>query len=111
VGKTQIIYKVTTSIQRNFIQLHFSDYIKNLSSTRKNITGVIQMPNFRIYLNKNKNTIALSQEPDLLDYDGWDCFIEENLLKNTKLKSIKDTFMAPVLKIKSRIIFIPYPKL
>jgi hypothetical protein len=88
----------------------FSDYIKNLSNTRKNITNVIKIPNFRIYLNKNKNTIALSQEPYLLDYEGCDCFIEEKILENTTLRNYKDTFMVSVLKFKSRIIFIPLSK-
>jgi hypothetical protein len=58
-------------------------------------------------MKENSNTIVLSQEPYLINYEGWDCYIEDKLLKNTKLKSFKDRFMVPVLKFKSRVIFIP----
>jgi hypothetical protein len=84
----------------------FSDYIRNLASSSKNVTTVIMLPNFRIYMKENSNTIALSKEPYLIDYEGLDCYIEEKLLKNTRLRSYKDTFMVPVLKFKSRVIFI-----
>jgi hypothetical protein len=50
----------------------FSDYIKNLSNARKIITSVIKISDFRIYLKKKNNTISLSQELYLLDYEGWD---------------------------------------
>jgi hypothetical protein len=106
--------KLFTSLQSQFKEIFFScmfsDYIRNLASSMKNVTSVIMLPNFRIYMKENSNTIALSQEPYLIDFEGWDCYIEEKLLKNTRLKSYKDMFMVPVLKFKSKILFIPLPK-
>jgi hypothetical protein len=56
------------------------------------------------------NTIAVSQENYLKEFEGINCFIEEKLLRTTKLGYLKDTYMVPILKFKNRIIYVPLTK-
>jgi hypothetical protein len=57
-------------------------------------------------LKKNNNTIGLSQEPYLLDYEGWDSYIEEKLLKNMKMKSRKDKLSVEVKAYNGPILLV-----
>jgi hypothetical protein len=68
----------------------FSDYIRNLSKTRKSLSNVAALSNFRIYTRDDSDKIALSQGPYLKEYEEFDCYFEETLLKLTKLKYLKD---------------------
>jgi hypothetical protein len=42
--------------------------------------------------------------------EGMNCFIEEKLLRATRLGYLKDTYMVPILKFKNRIIYVPLAK-
>jgi hypothetical protein len=61
-------------------------------------------------MKEGSNTIALSQGPYLRDYEGFNCFIEEKVLKRTSLSYLKDEYMVPILKFKDRIICVPLAK-
>jgi hypothetical protein len=106
--------KLFTMLQPQFKEVlyscMFSDYIRNLSRTRNSLSNVAVVSNFRIYKKEVSNTIALSQGPCLKEYEGFDCYIEEKLLKLTKLSYLKDTYMVPLIKFKNRIIYIPLSK-
>jgi hypothetical protein len=106
--------KLFTMLQPEFKEIlfscMFSDYIRNLSKTRDGVSNVVALSNFRIYTKEVSNTIALSQEPYLKEYERFDCYIEEKLLKLTKLSYLKDTYMVPALNFKNRIIYIPLLK-
>jgi hypothetical protein len=59
----------------------FSHHIRNLSNTRSGLISVITLSNFKAYMKEGSNTIALIQGPYLRDYEGFNCFIEEKVLK------------------------------
>jgi predicted RNA-binding protein associated with RNAse of E/G family len=50
---------------------------------------VFELQNFRLYTNKEKSTIAISQEPLLINCKGRECVIEEKLLQWTKFRFTK----------------------
>jgi hypothetical protein len=87
-----------------------NDHIRNLSRSRNEIVSVIQMPNFKIYMKEESNTIAVSQENHLKEFEGVNCFIEEKLLRATKLGYLMDVHMVPMLKFRNRIIYVPLTK-
>jgi hypothetical protein len=106
--------KLFTMLQPEFKEIlfscKFSDHIRNLSKTRNGISNVIALSNFKIYMKEGCNTIVLSQEPYLSNFEGFNCFIEKKLLRMTKLSYLKDTHMVPILKFKNRIIYVPLSK-
>jgi hypothetical protein len=57
------------------------NHIKKLTDTRKEEVKVFKLQNFKLYANKEKSTIVVSQEPLLINYIGWECVIEEKLLQ------------------------------
>jgi hypothetical protein len=106
--------KLFSRLQPEYKEILFSctllDHIRNLSKSRKEIVSVVQIPNFKIYLKEESNTIAISQENHLKDYEGVAGFIEEKLLRATKLSYLMDTLMVPILKFKNRIVYVPLNK-
>jgi hypothetical protein len=106
--------KLFTTLQPEFKEILFScvlgDHIRNLSKSRSGLISVIQLDNFQEYMREESNTIAVSQENYLREYEGMNCFIEEKLLRATKLSYLKDTYMVPILKFKNRIIYVPLTK-
>jgi hypothetical protein len=54
-----------------------NDHIRNLAKTRSGLVSVIQLVNFKIHMKEESNTIAVSQENYLKDFEGVNCFIEE----------------------------------
>jgi hypothetical protein len=103
-----------TTLQPEYKEVLFSctmsDHIRNLSKTRSGLVSVIHLVNFQVYMKAESNTIAVSQENYLKEFEGISCFIEEKLLRTTRLGYLKDTYMVPILKFKNRIIYVPLTK-
>jgi hypothetical protein len=106
--------KLFTRLQPEYKEILFSctinDHIRNLAKARSELVSVIQLVNFKIHMKGESNTIAVSQENYLKDFEGVNCFIEEKLLRATKLGYLMDVHMVPMLKFRNRIIYIPLTK-